>query len=247
MSITAIIVQARMTSTRLPGKVLLPLAGDTVLAHVLTRCRAIPGADVVVCAIPEGEAGQGLAEEARRAGAVVVAGDESDVLARYLKAARAVDADVIMRVTSDCPAIDPAICGAVITALVSSGADYACNNMPRGWPHGLDCEAMTRDALERAAVESRGPHEREHVTPWLRTSPGIKRVSVDGPGGKALEGRWTLDHPEDYAFFEALFAHLQPLPHIADYAEIAGVVSAHPELAGINAQHHAAISQEARP
>jgi spore coat polysaccharide biosynthesis protein SpsF len=247
MTLTAVIVQARMTSTRLPGKVLLPLAGDTVLTHVLTRCRAIPGVDIVCCAIPDGQAGDGLSEEAQRAGAVVVAGDQHDVLARYLKAARAVRADIIMRVTSDCPAIDPVICGQVLAALDAAGADYACNNMPRGWPHGLDCEAMTRPALERAAEEAHEPGDREHVTPWLRRSSEIKRVMVDGPGGDAVAGRWTLDHPEDYAFFQALFDHLKPLPHLADYSEIAGVLDAHPEIATLNAGHHDALPQETRP
>lgn len=235
-----------MTSTRLPGKVLLPLAGATVLRHVLTRCRAIPGVDVVCCAIPEGEAGDGLAQEVQQAGAKVVEGDERDVLARYLKAARAVDADVIMRVTSDCPAIDPAICGAVLAALRDEQADYACNNMPRGWPHGLDCEAMTRAALERAAAEAHEPHDREHVTPWLRRSPEIKRAVVHGPGGAAASGRWTLDHPEDYAFFQALFEQLEPLPHLADHSEIAAVLAAHPQIQTLNAGHAEAVVQEAR-
>lgn len=241
---TAVIVQARTTSTRLPSKVLLPLAGDTVLRHVLVRCAAIPGADVVCCAIPRGDAGSGLAEEATRAGAEVVAGDETDVLARYRDAARALDADVVMRVTSDCPLIDPEICGRVLQARHEAGADYACNNMPRGWPHGLDCEAFTREALEQAAATAVEPHDREHVTPWLRRAPGVTRVHVDGPGGTAAEGRWTLDHPEDYAFFQALFAHLDPLPHIAGFAEVAAVVARHPEIAALNAARHAPPTQQ---
>jgi spore coat polysaccharide biosynthesis protein SpsF (cytidylyltransferase family) len=103
----AIIVQARYGSTRLPGKIMRPLGGATVLRRVLDRCARIPGADVVVCAIPDTDENEPVAAEAARAGAVVVRGDERDVLARYAKAASAVGADMVMRVTSDCPFIDP--------------------------------------------------------------------------------------------------------------------------------------------
>ncbi|MBL8700124.1 MAG: glycosyltransferase family protein [Alphaproteobacteria bacterium] len=232
---TAIIVQARLGSTRLPGKVLMPLAGTTVLEEMLRRCRAIPGADVVVCAIPEDTADDALIAPATRAGAVVARGSAGDVLGRYRKAADQVDADVVVRITSDCPLADPGLCGDVIALRAARGVDYAANNMPPRFPHGLDCEAFTAQSLRRADDAARDPYEREHVTPWLRRNPAITRATLDGPGGDAAQQRWTLDFPEDYAFFQAVFAQLPPPPAIPDWRATLAVIDAHPEISAINA------------
>jgi spore coat polysaccharide biosynthesis protein SpsF len=227
-----------MASTRLPGKVLLPLAGETVLHHVLTRCAAIAGADMVCCAIPDDGSCAPIAEEAERCGARVTRGSEHDVLARYLDAAHTLGADIVMRVTSDCPVIDPGVCADVLRARAAADADYACNNMPRRWPHGLDCEAFTRAALERAHEAATATEDREHVTPWLRRDPSVSRAHFPGPDDALARHRWTLDFPEDYAFFEALFAQLPPPPHIAPFAEILSVIEAHPEISALNAHRH---------
>lgn len=240
---TAIVVQARMASTRLPGKVLLPLAGRSVLWHVLTRCAAVKGADLVCCAIPDDGSCEEIAEEAERAGAVVARGPEDDVLARYLHAADALAAEVVMRVTSDCPVIDPSVCSAVLRVRAEASVDYACNNMPRRWPHGLDCEAFTREALARAAEATRNPAEREHVTPWLRRDDTVGRVSLSGPDETLAAHRWTLDFPEDYRFFEALFAALPAPPHIAAFDEVLAVVEANPEIAALNANRRATAAR----
>lgn len=224
-----------MGSSRLPGKVLLPLAGHSVLWHTLTRCAAVTEADLVCCAIPMGSECDPVAEEAARAGAMVSRGSEHDVLARYLAAANEADADVILRVTSDCPVIDPEICADVLRAREKASADYACNNMPRRWPHGLDCEAFTRDALVRAASAATAPDEREHVTPWLRNDPSVSRIHVPGPDVALARHRWTLDFPEDYRFFEALFALLPPPTHKARVNDILSVVESHSEIQALNA------------
>ena len=220
----AVIVQARMGSTRLPGKVLKKLAGETVLSHVLRRCKQIEGIDTVCCAVPNSANSDSVAEEAVRCGVVVFRGAEYDVLNRYYKAAQEIGADVIMRVTSDCPLIDPEICGEVLWAL--RNADYACNNMPRRWPHGLDCEAFTIKALEFANRWARS--QREHVTPYLRTHPDVLRMNTLGPGAR---GRWTLDYPEDLAFFKALF---KKIDREAGFDEVWQVLQNHPEIAAIN-------------
>ena len=220
----AVIVQARMGSTRLPGKVLKKLAGETVLSHVLRRCKQIEGIDTVCCAVPNSANSDPVAEEAVRCGVVVFRGAEYDVLNRYYKAAQEIGADVIMRVTSDCPLIDPEICGEVLWAL--RNADYACNNMPRRWPHGLDCEVFTIKALEFANQWARS--QREHVTPYLRTHPDVLRMNTLGPG---VRGRWTLDYPEDLAFFNALFKNID---RDAGFGEVWKVLQAHPEIAAIN-------------
>jgi spore coat polysaccharide biosynthesis protein SpsF (cytidylyltransferase family) len=109
--VAAVIVQARMASTRLPGKVLKPLRDGTVLREVLRRCRAIPGVDIVCCAVPESAANDPVAREAESCDAAVHRGHDTDVLDRYAGAARVLAADTVMRVTSDCPLIDPGLCG----------------------------------------------------------------------------------------------------------------------------------------
>lgn len=234
MTVTAVIVQARMGSSRLPGKVLMPLAGRTVLAHVLDRCRAIDGADVVCCATTPAAADDPVAAEAERCGAVAVRGSESDVLARYHQAAETLGADVVMRVTSDCPLLDPGVAGAVLALRAAEGVDYAANNMPPSWPHGLDCEAFTAAALAAAAQNARDPYEREHVTPWLRTHPRFRRANLPGPGGAVAAHRWTLDYPEDMAFLRALFEHLPPPPARPGMDEILGILDRNPDIAAIN-------------
>jgi spore coat polysaccharide biosynthesis protein SpsF len=234
---SAIIVQARVGSTRLPGKVLEELAGKTVLRHVLERCRAVEGVDVVCCAVPEGAADEAVAAEAARSQVVVVRGPEDDVLARYLLAATDCRADAIVRITSDCPLLDPRLVAKVLALVTEKGADYASNTLPRGFPHGLDCEAFTFHWLQRAAREARLPSEREHVTPYLRNHPEVRRECLGGPGGSAVLHRWTLDDESDLRFLRALFARLPAGLAGYDYHVPLAIVENDPELAAINAGH----------
>ncbi len=234
MSKTAIIVQARFGSSRLPGKVLRPLGGKTVLAHVLERCKRVVAADVVCCAVADDGESDPVAEEARRTGVAVFRGSRTDVLARYAGAARYMNAETVMRVTSDCPVIDPVVCSDVLNLLGESSADYVCNNMPPSWPHGLDCEAFTAEVLFRAEREAKMPEEREHVTPWMRDHPKIRRADLPGPGGAWVEQRWTLDYPEDMKFFEALFDAVPGDPAVSRADDFMKAVGEHPDIANIN-------------
>lgn len=209
--------------------------GKTVLAHVIERCRLTRGIDMVVCAIPDEENSDIVAKEAEQCGAVVVRGLEHDVLDRFVKAANTSDADIVMRVTSDCPLTDPGVNARVIDLLQSENGDYACNNMPVTWPHGLDCEVFTREILFRADRNARQPYEREHVTPWIRTAPDIRRANLPGPGGDEAEFRWTLDYPEDLAFFRAVHAKLPKTGEVAGYREVSAVLNQYPEIVAINA------------
>ncbi|MBT3359242.1 MAG: glycosyltransferase family protein [Rhodospirillales bacterium] len=236
MPLTAIIVQARMGSTRLPKKVMMPLAGQTVLAHVLDRCRAVDGVDVVCCATTVAPEDEAIVAEAERCGAAVFRGSPTDVLDRYARAAQMVGADVVMRVTSDCPLIDPEICAAVLRLRAEEGVEYAANNMPPSWPHGLDCEAFGADALALAAATANEDFEREHVTPWLRNHPSISRANLEGPGGLPATLRWTLDYPEDMRFFEALFAKLPKGASSVGMDEVLAILQRHPEVSAINQQ-----------
>jgi spore coat polysaccharide biosynthesis protein SpsF len=229
---TALIVQARLNSSRLPGKVMLRIAGRTMLDYVLARCALVPGVDDLVCATVNDPSCDPIAAEAARLGVNVFRGDEYDVIARYRGAAEAVGADVVMRVTSDCPLIDPAVCGAVLRLRAEHGVDYACNNMPPSWPHGLDCEAFTLDALRRADAQVTELAEREYPTRPMRTLPEWSRVSLLGPGGELADLRLTLDTPADFALFEALLPRLRNAD-TAPVAEIADVLRQNPALAGL--------------
>jgi spore coat polysaccharide biosynthesis protein SpsF (cytidylyltransferase family) len=238
MSKTACIIQARLGSTRLPGKVLEPLGDASVLEHVLRRCQAIDGVDTVVCATVEGADGDAVAALAESIDVPVYRGSEKDVLARYHGAAHMVGADVVMRVTSDCPLIDPEVCAAVLKLRVDAGADYAANNMPPSWPHGLDCEAFTIDALDEAAVTAVEPEDHEHVTPWIRRHHAFHRVNLAGPGGALTTQRWTLDYPEDLAFLRAVYQRLPGGNAGRSWRAALAVVDREPELALINAARH---------
>ncbi len=229
----AAIVQARMGSTRLPGKVMMMLGGHTVLDHVLCRCLAIAAADTVVCATTDRLADDAVAAEAERLGVAVFRGDEGDVLGRYLGAARQAGAAEVLRVTADCPLIDPEVCGAVIALRRERNADYAANNMPPTWPHGLDCEAFTTAALERADDEASAPSDREHVTPWLRRAQGLRRSNLPIPGAPRPDYRWTLDTPEDYEGLARLFERLDNRGAPSGWREVMALIDATPELASL--------------
>jgi spore coat polysaccharide biosynthesis protein SpsF len=192
-------------STRLPAKVLLPLPnGCTVLQEVLNKCRQIPGVDVLVAAIPDTEPNDILRHVITRnapfAFPHIVRGPEHDVLARYAKAAREVDADVIMRITSDCPLIDPIMCHGVLASFLRNDATFACNDDPMTIPKGLNCEVFSREVLEVSHRVATSPEDREHVTPYMRRLAKLEGrfTSVTLATMDMSDKRWTLDTIEDY-------------------------------------------------
>ena len=209
MGRTVCIIQARMNSKRLPGKVLLPLNGHTVIGEVLTRCKRIPGVDEVVCATTMLATDQVLADEAAKY-CKVVTGSENDVLWRYLYTAQLVGADIIMRITGDCPLISPELCGQVLEDFKATEADYGSNIEPRTFPRGLDCEVFTFDILKRAHEHATVHEGREHVTPWIQAN-ARKKVSVQSKWH--LEGRLCIDTKSDYEVIRAHFDN-EPYQHI---------------------------------
>ena len=200
---TAVIIQARMTSKRLPGKVLLPLAGKPVIQHVIERASEIGGIHDLIVAVPDTPEQEPLVQCIAALGVQHVAGPEDDVLGRYLIAAEAASADIVVRITADCPLINPLICGQVIE-LLGQRCDYASNVMPRGYPKGLDCEAFTMPLLRRANDEAKTACDREHVTPWMQNAERVKRRNL---GGYCPMGNFCIDTPEDYERLKALFDH----------------------------------------
>jgi len=223
-----------MASSRLPGKVLLDLAGQTVLSHVIERCNAIPSADFVCCAISDNRDSDPVATEAERHGATVFRGSEQDVLDRYYRAAVSIGAEIIVRVTSDCPILDPQVAEKVINLLLKEDADFSTNNSPPSWPHGLDCEAITFDWLERAWKEAVDQFDREHVSPFIRRHPDVKSVNLEGPGGFAVEQRWTLDYQEDIDFLRALLSQSPSYPSMPQMKDFLEVLKKNPCISAIN-------------
>jgi spore coat polysaccharide biosynthesis protein SpsF len=193
---TACIVQARLGSTRLAAKVLLPLpTGRTVIHEVIHRCRQIPGVDHVLVAIPDTPVNIILARHIGAA-AQCITGPEHDVLRRYVLAAQAVpDCDVLMRITADCPLIDPRVCGRVLEKFKERGLGYCSNTIRRSWPRGLDCEVFSRAWLEAADTQATDPYDREHVCTIMHRFPHVEQLSMF-PDRSHL--RWTIDTLEDY-------------------------------------------------
>lgn len=207
-----------------------------MLVQVMRRCLMVDNIDAVVCAVPEGPQDDLVAQEADRCGVAVFRGSESDVLGRYYSAAVAHHADVVVRVTSDCPVIDPQVTADVVNLRAATGVDYATNNLVRTWPHGLDVECFAFSALERAWNEAREPQEREHVNPYMRSAKVFTQANLPGPGSGLQHERWTLDFPEDYAFFQALFDEL-PSGIRWDWRDVLDVVRRRPDIAALNAMH----------
>ncbi len=230
----ACIVQARIEPAASKTTALSLLGGIPVLAHVLRRCRAIPGVGQVVCATFSDLPGDRVAALADDLGVTVFRGIAGDALAHYRAAANAVGARIVLRVTSDCPLIDPEICGEVLRLRVAEEADYAANNMPPSWPHGLDCEAFTVEALEEADEIASDPADRAAVTHWIRRNRAFRRVNLAGPGGELTEQRWMLDYPEDLAFLCALYDRFADRKAYPTWRDIAQLLAREPQLALIN-------------
>jgi spore coat polysaccharide biosynthesis protein SpsF len=230
----ALIVQARFKSTRLPGKVLRRIGARSVLGSVLERSQAVAGVDAVCCCVPDGPEDDPVAAEAVRSGSRVIRGPEHDVLARYLIGARELDADPIMRVTSDCPLVDPFLCAEVLAAYRSSEVDIASNDLLPSWPHGLGCEVFSRGWLERAAREAVDFRHREHVTTFIYDHPDARVLNLNGPGGDAARHRWVLDTAEDLAVIQAIATRLPDSPQGWRWTAALAVVEADPDLLSLS-------------
>jgi spore coat polysaccharide biosynthesis protein SpsF len=226
-----------MGSTRLPGKVLKRLADRSVLAHVIERCKQIPGISDVVVATSVLPADEQIALEASACGVAFYRGSETDCLQRFYEAATAQRAEGIMRITSDCPLLDAQVSGNVLTHYLQEAADYCSNTAERRYPRGLDTEVFSMDALERAHREAQAATQREHVTQYMYQNPHLFRLrSVVGEQDYA-HYRWTLDTAEDWRLIEQVYAELyKPSPAVPfAWTEVLALYARKPELHSINA------------
>jgi spore coat polysaccharide biosynthesis protein SpsF (cytidylyltransferase family) len=225
-----------MGSSRLPGKVLKELAGKPVIDHVIDRVAAATTIDRVLVITSIDPNNLPLIHHVSGRGTGVFVGSENDVLDRYYQAAQLTEGDHFVRVTADCPVIDPVLIDSVVSEHLRTGNSYTSNTAPPTWPDGLDVEAFSRTALETAWTEATLSHDREHVTPYIRTHadrfPGSNVASeID-----YSHHRWTLDEQRDYQFLEAVFQMLERPDAVFGRDEIFSVLEAHPEILKINNQ-----------
>lgn len=273
------IIQARMASSRLPDKVLLDIAGRPMLAWVVERTQRANWIDDVIVATTTDASDDPVADFCARQGYAVTRGSAHDVLDRYYQAARPYSPDAIVRITADCPLLDPALVDETIAALLGNDDeqgpifDFTTNRLPLPWgrtyPIGLDVEAFTFDALERAWHETSEQHQREHVTPYFYEdipaevlqfsgTPLKKTNSLSSHGFRAAllhykqdygHLRWTVDTPEDLNFVCEVVSRLGNLENFT-WLDVLALVQREPELMQINAavEHktHLDVDQRAR-
>jgi glutamate-1-semialdehyde 2,1-aminomutase len=206
---TVAIVQARMASTRLPDKVLRPILGTAMIEVLLDRLGRARELDQIVLATSDLAADDRLAEHVQKLGIVVFRGSERDVLDRYHGAAGFVGADVVVRVTGDCPLVDPQLVDDAVLAFKRAAVDYASNVDPPTYPDGLDIEVFTFQALHAAWSQARLPEQREHVTPYLREPGRFRVLSLRNEADLSGE-RWTVDEGADLEVISAIFGHFSP-------------------------------------
>ncbi|MFN8946265.1 MAG: cytidylyltransferase domain-containing protein [Alphaproteobacteria bacterium] len=229
------IIQARLGSSRLPGKVLLELAGRPALDWVIARAAASNAFAEIVLATTTDPRDDALATHGKGLGLRVVRGSEADVLDRYCLAAKESRADIITRVTSDCPLIEPAILAAMAARCCPPhDFDIISNAVQRTFPRGLDAEMFTRAALEAAATEARDPAEREHVTVFIYRRPERFRIAHFTQGADHSRERWTLDTPEDYALLSHIFEAASD-PLALSQEDVLALLDANPSWRALNA------------
>lgn len=230
------IIQARMTSSRLPGKVLREVGGRPLLDWMLSRVRRSRQLDKVVMATTVNGDDDPVAHLCARLGVDVWRGDEHDVLGRYRDAAAHHGADVVVRLTADCPMCDPTLIDDAIAVYRSSGADHVYNRMvPAGYPNGLDVEVFSRAALESAAAVVTHPILREHVTSYIRGSrpnlpKGDFRLAAVPAPADFRHVRWTVDTEEDLARVAVL---LETLPEGFSWFDALSLATQKPDLLGV--------------
>jgi spore coat polysaccharide biosynthesis protein SpsF len=236
-------VQARMGSTRLPGKVLEPLAGRPAIARVLERVARTPGVDGVALLTSDTPGDEPLRRVGGELGVPVVAGSHEDVLDRFQLAARQLDAEVIVRVTADCPLVDTEVLGELVAlyagkpeldyAAIATGAIAARAGLSR-YPDGLDGEIFGAAALELTWEQASDPDEREHVTPFIWRKPErFKLALLQAPEDLGAE-RWTIDHSGDLAFVRAVYERLADREPFG-YRDVLDLLAREPALRDINA------------
>ena len=235
----AAIIQARMGSSRLPGKVLMDICGEPMLAWVVKRTRFAKLIDEIIVATTEEKIDDPIEKFCQANKIACFRGSSADVLDRYYQAAKIYQADVIVRLTADCPLIDPELIDNTIAAFLSSNVDFVANRLPppyqRSYPIGLDVEVVSMAALERAWKESTALYEREHVFPFIYEKKGRFKIVILDNDVDYGEHRWTVDTQEDLNFIQAVANKLNCRMNFS-WKEIIALLDKYPDLKQINAE-----------
>lgn len=231
----AAIIQARMSSSRLPGKVMKDLAGAPMLARQLERVARARRLDRVEVATSEVREDDVIVRLCAKLEIPCFRGALDDVLDRCYQAARHHAPEHIVRLTADCPLADWGVIDSAIRLHLSGGYDYTSNIMERSFPRGLDVEVMTFTALETAWREAELPSEREHVTPFLLNRPGTYRLGSLTRSPSLAKHRWTVDYPEDHAFVRAVYEALYPRNPAFTSEDVLAFLAANPQVRALNA------------
>jgi spore coat polysaccharide biosynthesis protein SpsF len=227
------IIQARMGSTRLPGKVLKDIGGETVLARVVNRTRRARLLDQVVVGTSLLPADDAIVEECDRLSVARFRGDEVDVLDRYYRAAQKLAAEAVVRITADCPLVDPEVIDATVRAFIDQKPDYASNSLVLTYPRGLDVEVLMVAALARAWRDAKESHQRVHVTPYLYENPQVFKILSLTAERDYSKYRWTVDTAEDLDMVRTVYARFGNRDDIR-WREVLGLMGREPRLAEVN-------------
>jgi spore coat polysaccharide biosynthesis protein SpsF len=228
------IVQARMSSTRLPGKVLMPILGEPMLSRQVERLKRARSLDRLVIATSVDPRDEPVAQLASALGLESYRGSLDDVLDRYYQAAVALRPSRVVRLTADCPLADWEVIDQTVESALAGGFDYASNTLRPTWPDGLDVEVMTFGALEAAWREATDPVEREHVTPFIVARPERFRQGSVTAADDLSGMRWTVDEPSDFEFVSRVYEALYPANPAFTTADILSLLREKPGLAQIN-------------
>ncbi len=231
---TVAIVQARMGSTRLPDKVMRQICGKPMIELLLARLSRAKEVDEIVVATSDDPRNRVLAEHVRSLGVRCVQGSENNVLNRYYEAGKFAGADVVLRITGDCPLVDAELVDQCVRHFKAEGAEYLCNTAPPTYPDGLDIEVFTFAALEHAEREASSAFDREHVTPWLRTSGLFRQAGMSNDEDLSML-RWTVDEPADLKVISAVFEYFAPDIHFT-WKQVLDLQQSHPHLFRDNQQ-----------
>lgn len=232
--VTTAIIQARMGATRLPNKVLLPIVGYPILWHVVTRAKRAKTVNQVVIATstnPENDSIEAFCQENQF---TYYRGSENDVLDRFYQAAKQYEADIVIRITADCPLTDPAIIDQTVNQLLDEQADYATNTFTYTYPEGMDVEVFTFHSLETAWKNASSQREREHVTPYIRNHNGFKHVSVENPNPNPVQNCLSIDRENDYQLVKTIFEKLYVQNPYFGVDEVVKLMVSEPALQSIN-------------